>query len=317
MLINLRVGRYALGVCMAVALLAGCGASQPPIGALGAMPPPTLDKEHHRTFDYVGAVQYFKAPRDQRSLTILAYGATGGSLGTSGSGPGIGGAGGTVKATIAVKPGQLLEIFVGGMPPLYNGYGGYNGGGAAGGNSEGSSFGLGGGGASDVRKGFGAGLADRVLVAGGGGGPTAKGGSGGAGGGKVGEAGGNSGSGSYESFGGDGGTQRAGGAGGAGPTGSCPGGAGASGMLGLGGEGGESCFYQENGGGGGGGGYYGGGGGGGSGGCYEGCGGTGYGGGGGGGSSYVEKRATNVSDQRGAAPRGNGQVIISWYGKRL
>ena len=61
-----------------------------------------------------------------------------------------------------------------------------------------------------------------VLVAGGGGGPTAKGGSGGAGGGKVGEAGGNSGSGSYESFGGGGCTQRAGGAGGAGPTGSCP-----------------------------------------------------------------------------------------------
>jgi hypothetical protein len=29
--------------------------------------------------------------------------------------------------------------------------------------------------------------------------------------------------------------------------------------------------------------------------------------GGGGGSSYVEKRATNVSDQQGAAPRGSGR----------
>jgi hypothetical protein len=30
--------RYGLGICVAVAMLAGCGGSQPPIGALGAMP---------------------------------------------------------------------------------------------------------------------------------------------------------------------------------------------------------------------------------------------------------------------------------------
>jgi hypothetical protein len=31
-------GRYALSSCVAVAMLAGCGGSQPPIGAPGAMP---------------------------------------------------------------------------------------------------------------------------------------------------------------------------------------------------------------------------------------------------------------------------------------
>jgi len=35
---GLDFGRYALGSCAAVALLVGCGGSQPPIGAPGAMP---------------------------------------------------------------------------------------------------------------------------------------------------------------------------------------------------------------------------------------------------------------------------------------
>jgi hypothetical protein len=35
---NLGLGRYALCSCVAAALLAGCGGSQPPIGASGAMP---------------------------------------------------------------------------------------------------------------------------------------------------------------------------------------------------------------------------------------------------------------------------------------
>ena len=34
----LIIGRYALGCCVAAAMLAGCGGSQPPIGAPGAMP---------------------------------------------------------------------------------------------------------------------------------------------------------------------------------------------------------------------------------------------------------------------------------------
>jgi hypothetical protein len=35
---GLGFGRYALGSCAAVAMLAGCGGSQPPMGASGAMP---------------------------------------------------------------------------------------------------------------------------------------------------------------------------------------------------------------------------------------------------------------------------------------
>jgi hypothetical protein len=35
---NVDFGRCASGICMAAAMLAGCGGSQPPIGALGAMP---------------------------------------------------------------------------------------------------------------------------------------------------------------------------------------------------------------------------------------------------------------------------------------
>jgi hypothetical protein len=45
-----------------------------------------------------------------------------------------------------------------------------------------------------------------------------------------------------------------------------------------------------------------------------GSGGGGGGGGyyGGGGSAYVEPGATNVKDNKGAAPPGNGEVVISW-----
>jgi hypothetical protein len=35
---SLGLGRYALSSCAAAALLAGCGGSQPPIGAPGTMP---------------------------------------------------------------------------------------------------------------------------------------------------------------------------------------------------------------------------------------------------------------------------------------
>jgi hypothetical protein len=35
---SLEFGRYALNMGSAAALLAGCGGSQPPIGAPGAMP---------------------------------------------------------------------------------------------------------------------------------------------------------------------------------------------------------------------------------------------------------------------------------------
>jgi hypothetical protein len=39
--------RYAFSTSMATALLAGCGGSQPPIGALGAMPQGRAVATHH------------------------------------------------------------------------------------------------------------------------------------------------------------------------------------------------------------------------------------------------------------------------------
>jgi hypothetical protein len=189
----------------------------------------------------------------------------------------------------------------------------------------------GGGGASDVRQG-GDGLADRVVVAGGGGGAGGTafqcfngckqsayyyGGPGGRGGGK---SGGSGGGGSSGSSGGDGGgcaTRTRGGSGGIGGygsgSGSCDGVSGSDGTLSSGGDGGDGSCDEP--GGGGGGGNYGGGGGGSSGlstyyyerqAYYAG------GGGGGGGSSFVEKGAKHVKSRPGAAPVGNGRIIISW-----
>lgn len=69
--------------------------------------------------------------------------------------------GGYATGELAVSPGDVLNIYVGGQPSGEPG--GFNGGGA------GDSLGAGGGGASDVRT-AGNTLNDRVIVAGGGGG---------------------------------------------------------------------------------------------------------------------------------------------------
>ncbi|MGB8908995.1 MAG: hypothetical protein WCC84_09630 [Candidatus Cybelea sp.] len=82
---------------------------------------------------------------------------------------------------------------------------------------------------------------------------------------------------------------------------------GAPGSIGTGGAGGSG--FCNSAGGGAGGGYFGGGGGGGAGYCYSYSGG---GGGGAGGSSYVEPGAMHVVDRRGAAPPGNGAIVITW-----
>jgi len=155
----------------------------------------------------------------------------------------------------------------------------------------------GGGGASDVRQGRNT-LADRVVVAGEGGGSpwgdSAKGGlggglpDGGSGGTPICNA-------SGPPVGGGGGTQSSGGSGGESNGGS----------LGAGGAGVGICTsfsfsvgeitYSSSGGGGG---YYGGGGG-------------ANGGSGGGGSGYAEPTASNVSSQNGVNNR-NGSVLICW-----
>ncbi|MFZ4656017.1 MAG: InlB B-repeat-containing protein, partial [Caldilineaceae bacterium] len=245
-----------------------------------------------QTFNFTGAAQQFTVPAGVTSVTIQADGAQGNDFAAGG------GEGGTVQATISVTPGETLYVYVGGQGGARTGgdggAGGFNGGGAGG---SGVLGGYGGGGASDVRQG-GNGLANRAVVAGGGGSLGAGGGIGGDAGYPVGADGispGSVGSGS-------GGTQAGGGTGGAGFVG---GSNGIDGSLGSGGTGGDGSQFE--GGGGGGGGYYGGGGGGGSNDFANGE----LPGAGGGGSSYYIPNATNVSTTFGGRT-GNGQVIISW-----
>ena len=241
------------------------------------------------TFNYTGGVQTYTVPTCVFLLDVEVAGAEGG--GASGSG----GDGSLVTGTISVTPGQVLEIYVGGMGSVTGG--GFNGGGIGKPGGVGSG---GGGGASDIRVAP-YGLNDRVVVGGAGGGcgggdTYAEGGSGGDPSGTTGMA-------SYGSPGG-GGTAAAGGAGGA-PWGSC-GSWGGNGGLGFGGAGGTDVCYGLGPGGGGGGGRYGGGGGG-----SEDF--PSYplgGGGGGGGSSLVPTGGTGTTGTH----TGNGYVKITPIG---
>ena len=308
-----------LALFATVAILADCSGSQSSIGVPSA--PERAAAHGSKTFDYTGGEQQFQVPRGVTQLTIVARGA---------SGPSgkvyyclyEGGNGGVIRATVPVLPEETLAVFVGGEGSASGpscsggGAGGFNGGGNGGtGVSGGYANGTGGGGASDVREGGDA-LTDRILVAGGGGGggETDGGygaGKGGAGGGEIGRRGGSGYMCSPAGHGGKGGTQEHGGSGGRGGQRNCSfqrGGHGHRGLIGVGGDGGGTSG-AGGGGGGGGGGYYGGGGGGGGSASTSGIGG---GGGGGGGSSYAEPNATRVKNHRGAAPAGNGSVVIFW-----
>jgi Glycine rich protein len=233
------------------------------------------------TFSVTGAAQTWTVPAGVTSVDVQAWGAEGGLEYLTPAG-----LGGSAAATLAVIPGEIVTVFVGGHPAGGNRRsGGFNGGGAG-------SFAGGGGGASDVRQG-GVDLAHRVLVAGGGGGAGTNnppdGGAGGNGGGLFGNPGAAA---TQGAAGGQGGTQTAGGAGGASQFPSNP--DAAPGTLGSGavGAGGGT------GGGGGGGGYYGGGGG-----------GSGFpGGGGGGGSGYGPASTTFQTGVRS----GDGVVTITY-----
>jgi len=324
-MIDLRLGRYALGATAIVAMLAGCGGTQPPMGAPNALDPP---RKHHRqkqsqTFSFTGSEQTFTVPAGVKQIRVIALGGSGGG--------GMGARGGRVSAVIPADPGESLAVYVGGGTDGQ--LGGFNGGGKGGYSSwevRGiHSHGHGGGGASDVRE-NGDSLADRVLVAGGGGGQGGfdcgnrcqtygLSGAGGAGGGTTGGGGQGGGGGVYGAGGGGGGTQSAGGAGGkGGDSGSGYSGIGHAGRAGHGGHGGYGCLHHqhgycgEGGGGGGGGGGYNGGGGGGAGASIERTY-VGGGGGGGGGSSYAERRATDVHMWQGwKNPDRNGLVVFSW-----
>jgi len=252
------------------------------------------------TFNFTGGMQTWTVPAGVTMINIDAQGAAGGLNNYDSSGfQDTASYGGRVQATLAVTPGQVLNIYVGGAggnaPAMAGGIGGYNGGGAGGFDST-QYGGGGGGGATDIRIGDTM-LTSRMIVGGGGGGAGLTCGGnedvGGAGGGLTGMNGSDS-CAISNSLGiayGGGGTASGGGFGGV--CGGCSGMPGTMGALDTGGSGG---IYTP--GGGGGAGYYGGGGG-----QWE---------GGGGGSSYTDPvLASGVTHTQGYNP-GNGLVIISY-----
>ncbi|MCC6599723.1 MAG: hypothetical protein IT223_03510 [Crocinitomicaceae bacterium] len=247
-------------------------------------------------FTYTGSAQTWVVPECVYSVTIEAWGASGGGSSTGGAMQA--GKGGYTTGTLAVTPGETYYIYVGGQGqyqgnagPNPQAAGGWNGGGNSGA-CQASSQPAGAGGGTDIRF-AGNNLADRIMVAGGGGGCYANydaSRTGGAGGGLVGSscpAGSSVCGGGSQSAGGQGGTQ--------------------NGSLGQGGNDGNG---DHDCGGGGGGGYYGGG--------------ANSHGAGGGGSSYISGYAgcdplnhssgkvfTNTQMQQGIQ-HGNGQVNITW-----
>lgn len=104
--------------------------------------------EEYWSFEYTGAEQTFTAPYSG-VYQLEVYGAQGGSTDEN-----AGGKGGGVTASVRLSKNEEIAIFIGGSD-------GYNGGGR--GNVSN------GGGATDIRK-NGTNLADRILIAGGGGG---------------------------------------------------------------------------------------------------------------------------------------------------
>ena len=243
------------------------------------------------TFNYTGSAQNFVVPACVSSIVVAAYGAEGGS---SNGVAGTGGDGGLAQATIAVTPGETLQVFVGQLGPSGSSLvsGGWNGGGGTDLICLGDLIGSGGG-ASDVRRSPYT-LQDRLIVAGGGGGagyepqqyPSNIGGNGG------GLSGADGGTANWctPSCNGKGGTQSAGGAGGqrSGDPNGQPG------TFGIGGRGRGSC----SGGGGGGGGWYGGGG--------------GQATAGGGGSSYVAHPGNTNTSTTSGVRTGHGLVTITY-----
>lgn len=244
-------------------------------------------------FNYTGSVQTFTVPPCVTSITVDVQGAKGGDKNTA-----IGGNGGRVQCSMPVTPGEILQIYVGGVGANGDNVsntiaGGYNGGGTGFDNSD-PWGGGGGGGGSDIRK-TPYTLNDRWVVGGGGGGGGIDGcGSallnGGAGGGLVGA------NGQIQScnVSGTGGTQSAGGI--KGQYTGCTN-LSTDGSFGMGGNGYGQCSNSDEGGSGGGGGWYGGG--------------AGNFGAGGGGSSYTNGACTGVTHTQGFTA-GNGFVSITY-----
>ncbi len=126
-----------------------------------------------QTFNYTGSSQSFVVPAGITSITFELYGAQGGAGKYVNTDYDEGGAGGKTTGRLTVMPGETIYVFVGGKPATAhnsNG-GGYNGGGTGitlSGQSGQITTGAGGG-ATDLRR-NGTALANRIAVAGGGGG---------------------------------------------------------------------------------------------------------------------------------------------------
>ncbi len=245
------------------------------------------------TYNYTGAVQTYTVPAGVSLIAVDVRGAMGGGEACFSSFQSLGGCGGRVQANIAVVPGQVLNIIIGGKPShggLSIGPGGYGGGGTD--SSWDNTWpGAGGGGATSIADAV-SGTILAIAGGGGGGGGDDCGGTG------VADLGGGGG-GTYGGTGYSGSCSTTGGGQGGGPVhggngGTCGGTAGESGTS-L--HGGNIPVSTGEGSGGGGGGWYGGG---------AGVGGSG----GGGGSSYVNPTyGTSVVHTQGFNC-GNGQLVI-------
>lgn len=162
-----RLPRAALALALLAPALALTIAPAPLAAAGSAYLPADEAVARTAQFDYVGAEQTFVVPNGVHQIDVDAIGAPGGV--TSDQTPG--GRGAKVTATLAVEPGDVLYVRVGGAGSRFAG--GWNGGGNAVLASSESAFG--GGGASDLRT---CGTSDpdcspldsRIVVAAGGGG---------------------------------------------------------------------------------------------------------------------------------------------------
>ncbi|MFN2425589.1 MAG: glycine-rich protein, partial [Candidatus Binatia bacterium] len=139
-------------------------------------------------FAYTGSEQSYNVPTDGSvcAVTLELIGASGGEAVL-----GEGGEGGSLKATLAISPGETLFITVGGAGGDGSGLGGFGGGADSGVASSGEHSSGGGGGASTVSN-----ESIVLAVAGGGGGAGVAIGSGGSGG----SAGGDGGDGTADAF---------------------------------------------------------------------------------------------------------------------
>lgn len=259
-----------------------------------------------QTYGFTGGPQIYVVPDAVTSINVSLSGAQGGSP----TGGGTGGKGANLTSVIAVNPGEVLMIMVGGNGTTN---GGWNGGGRGAGT---------GGGATDIRRQSGAfntssscaytltcAVSDRIVVAGGGGGggaatgtpATANGGDAG----QSGSAGSASNVGLGDATAGGGATPSAGGSAGTGSfTSSGQGAAAGSSATGA-----TSAWVAQATGGGGGGGYFGGG----SGGVSQDNGSTPAAdgaGGGGGGSSWAGAAGVSAAVFNSGANIGDGSVTI-------